>query len=329
MLADACKTSVPYIYDIAEQKWLVNDFSAPTLFITTELEIEEVQTMLLAYVSGVDETHILDGRYEDDEELRIEKAIGAVSASPLYIEQVPNFNMEDIERVIRKHKTTNNIQYVFFDYVFISGKMIIEMAQKSRGIKIREDNVLYLFLEKMKFLCNKYKIHISTASQLNGDWKNVKTADETILRGAKAMADKLDCGSIVMKVTEMDKEMLAPILEQHYYPMPNLVYNIYKVRRGKYNKIKLWIYFDYATLRTTDLFVTTNDYELIPIVSTNLDQIVEKYSTKDFPLTCTDLGVQQNTSNENEEENESEDDSEDIEDSTTDTNEGEGGELIW
>ena len=203
--------------------------------------------------------------------------------------------------------------------------MIMEMAQKSRGMKMREDNVLYIFLERMKFLCNKYDIHISTASQLNGDWKNVKTADETILRGAKAMADKLDCGSIVLKVTEADKEMLAPILESHYYQTPNLVYNIYKVRRGKYNKIKLWIYFDYATLRTTDLFVTTNEYEIIPIVSTNLDQIIEEYSTNDFPLTFTDLGVKPEELPEIQENSDDDVIVENLENET----EEEGGKPLW
>lgn len=328
MLADACKVAIPYIYNIEEKNWTVNEFSAPTLFITTELEVEEIQTMIIAYVSGVDETHILDGKYEEGEEDRVHKAIAAINASPLYLEQVPSFNMEDIERVIRKHKTTNDVQYIFFDYVFISGKMITEMAQKSRGIKMREDNVLYLFMERMKFLCNKYHIHINTASQLNGEWKNVKTADETVLRGAKAMADKLDCGAIVLRVTELDKEMLAPILESTMYKEPNLVYNIYKVRRGRFTKVKLWVYFDYGTLRTQDLFVTTNEYEIIPIESTNLDQILEKYATSDFPLTLEEMGVASPNTEDNEEAMDDEDEAENIQPEEVVNNGGED-EVEW
>lgn len=328
MLADACKVAIPYIYNIEEKNWTVNEFSAPTLFITTELEVEEIQTMIIAYVSGVDETHILDGKYEEGEEDRVHKAIAAINASPLYLEQVPSFNMEDIERVIRKHKTTNDVQYIFFDYVFISGKMITEMAQKSRGIKMREDNVLYLFMERMKFLCNKYHIHINTASQLNGEWKNVKTADETVLRGAKAMADKLDCGAIVLRVTELDKEMLAPILESTMYKEPNLVYNIYKVRRGRFTKVKLWVYFDYGTLRTQDLFVTTNEYEIIPIESTNLDQILEKYATSDFPLTLEEMGVASPNTEDDEDAMDDEDEAENMQPEEAVNNGGED-EVEW
>lgn len=40
----------------------------PVLFITTELEHQEVQTMFIAYVSGVNEEKILNGKYDTIEE---------------------------------------------------------------------------------------------------------------------------------------------------------------------------------------------------------------------------------------------------------------------
>jgi hypothetical protein len=194
---------------------------------------------------------------------------------------MPDFDIEDIELKIKKYKLQNNINYVFFDYVFMSVKMLIEIATKSRGMKLREDNVLYMFVERMKFLCNKLHIHINTSSQLNGDWKNVHDGDQNLLRGSKAMADKLDFGSINLPVTKRDLEMLRPILAEGFYKTPNLVYHIYKVRRGKFNKIKLWVYFDGANLRTYDQFVTTNDYELIPIESTTIEKILEETLDKE------------------------------------------------
>ena len=45
----------------------VNDkMRAPrkVLFIVTEMDKEEIQTIMLAYLSGVDEDKILTGRYE-------------------------------------------------------------------------------------------------------------------------------------------------------------------------------------------------------------------------------------------------------------------------
>lgn len=275
-VGDACGIAVPWLYDLKEKKWIHTGFSEPTLFITTELEISEIQTMMIAYVSGVDETHILDGKYDEGEEERVDKAIQYIKESPLYIEQIPNFNIDDIERTIKKYKINKNIGYVFFDYVFMSVKMLIEIATKSKGMKLREDNVLYIFIERMKFICNKLGIHFNTSSQLNGEWKNAKDADQNLLRGAKAMADKLDVGIIGLNVTKKDLEMLQPILSKGFYKTPNVVYHIYKVRRGKFNKVKLWIYFDYANCRTYDLFLTTNDYEILPIESTSIEKILEQ-----------------------------------------------------
>lgn len=274
-VGDVCLISVPYLYDKKEKKWVTNGFAEPSLFITTELEIPEIQTLMAAYIADVDESHILDGKYKDDEEERVLKAVEYIKQAPLYIEQIPNFNIDDIERTIKKYKINKGINYVFFDYVFMSVKMLTEIATKSRGMKLREDNVLYIFIERMKFLCNKLNIHFNTSSQLNGEWKNAKDADQNLLRGAKALADKLDVGVINLPVTKKDLEMLQPILSKGFYKEPNYVYHIYKVRRGKFNKVKLWLYVDLGTCRTYDLFLTNNDYEIIPIESTSIEKILE------------------------------------------------------
>ena len=86
---------------------------------------------MMAYVSGVDESHILDGKYEGDEEERVNQAIKYINESPLWIEQIPNFNIDDIERTIKRYKIDKNIGYVFFDYVFMSVKMLMEIATKN------------------------------------------------------------------------------------------------------------------------------------------------------------------------------------------------------
>jgi len=274
-VGDICLISVPYIYDKKTKSWVTNGFCEPSLFITTELEIQEIQTLMIAYVADVDESHILDGKYKDDEEERVLKAIEYISQSPLYIEQIPNFNIDDIERTVKKYKINKNIKYVFFDYVFMSVKMLVEIATKSKGIKLREDNVLYMFIERMKFLSNKLNIHFNTSTQLNGEWKNVKDADQNLLRGCKAMGDKLDVGVVNLPVTKKDLEMLQPILSKGFYKEPNYVYHIYKVRRGKFNKVKLWLYVDLSTCRVYDQFLTTNEYEIIPIESTSIEKILD------------------------------------------------------
>ena len=81
--------------------WIKNGTSEPTLYISTEQEKEEVQTMMLAFLSNVSEDHILNGKYEGDEEDRVREAARILSESPLYIEELPDFSLQDIENTIK------------------------------------------------------------------------------------------------------------------------------------------------------------------------------------------------------------------------------------
>lgn len=272
-VGDASHISVPWYYDVNIKEWIYTGYNASVLFITTELEIDEVQTMIMAYVSGVPEDHILDGRYEDDEEKRVDEAIEKIKDATIYIEQIPNFSIEDIENTIKKYKIKYNIGFCFFDYIFTSIKILSEVANKTRGVKMREDNILLMFADRMKSLANSLKIHIDSSSQVNGQWKTAKEMDESILRGARSLGDKLDLGYVVLPVSEADKLGIETIVAkiQSFLPQPNLVFHIYKNRRGKLNHIRLFVYFDYSTCRTTDLFVTDNKYNLIDVESTLVD----------------------------------------------------------
>ena len=61
LIADACYISCDQIYD-ESFGWIKCGANQPVLFITTEQELEEVQTMMLAFISNVNEEHILNGR---------------------------------------------------------------------------------------------------------------------------------------------------------------------------------------------------------------------------------------------------------------------------
>lgn len=275
-VGDACCVSIPTIYDGQRKQWVSTNCQEPTLIISTELEIDEIQSMIQAYVSDVAEDHILDGKYDGDEEDRVDRAISIVENSPLFIEHVPNFNIDDIERVIKEYKVKHNIGYVFFDYVFTSIKILTEVATKAKGVKIREDNVLIMFVDRMKTLCNTLNVHIDTSSQANGDWKNAKDGDQNLIRGAKGIADKVDVGYVILPPSAKDMESIKGIVHKGFSKMPNLVFHIYKVRRGKINHVKLWVYFDYATCRTYDLFVTDNDYKLLNVENTDIEVILKQ-----------------------------------------------------
>ena len=74
----------------------------------------------------------------------------------------------------------NGIEYAFFDYIFTSPSLLSEF----RDIKVREDVALGLLSAALKDLANELGIFIMSATQLSGDYENVKTAKtQTLLRG--------------------------------------------------------------------------------------------------------------------------------------------------
>ena len=62
-------------------------------------------------------------------------------------------------------------------------KILEEITRRSGGVKLREDNVLFMLSNKLKDICNKCGVFIMTATQLNGDAKEAKIPDQNVLRG--------------------------------------------------------------------------------------------------------------------------------------------------
>lgn len=278
-IADACRLAVPQYYDPDKKRWVKTKCSESVLFITTELEMPEIQTLIWAYVACVPEDHITDNKYERGEEERVKKAIDLIEASRFYSVYISDFDMADIEAIIKRHKINYGVNYVFFDYLHSSPKSFAQLSAKARGFNLREDQNLMLFSAKLKSLCNKYDIHIDTSTQANDDWKTMKNPDQSVIRGAKAIADKIDIGYVGLEPTEKDKEaihQIMPKLGMSFCQEPNLVYHVYKVRRGKINHVKVFVNFDYGTLRTTDLFVTDRDYKLLDVKGTNIEILLDQ-----------------------------------------------------
>lgn len=262
MIADACNIACDMIYDELFG-WIKNGTAEPTLYIATEQDLEEVQTMMLAFLSNVNEEHIINGKYVGDEEARVLEAAKIIAESPLYVEELPEFSLKDVEDKIKKNIRDHDVKYVFHDYIHSSLKILEEITRRSGGVRLREDNVLFMLSTKLKDICNQYGVFIMSATQLNGDYQDSETPDQNLLRGAKAIADKIDYGSIILPVKQKDIESLEPILSANTFERPDLKMSIYKNRRGRYKGIYLWCQADLGTCRIKPMFCTGFDYEII------------------------------------------------------------------
>ena len=265
MIADACNIACDQIYNLETKQWDVNGTKEPTLFITTEQEVDEIQTMMLAFLSGVNESNIIYNKYEPGELERVKQAAKLIKNSPLHIKRLPDFSLQDIENAIKFGIHEWGVRYVFFDYLHTSLKILGEVSSKA-GIKgLREDNVLFMIAIRLKDICNEYGVFIMTATQLNSEYTTAQQYDQNLLRGAKSIADKIDFGAIMLKTSQEDKDALKPILVKQGLPEPVIKMSVYKNRRGQYKDILLWCKADQGICRVEPMFATTYNYELIDL----------------------------------------------------------------
>lgn len=264
LAADACYVGCDEIFDYA-LGWRSTGSAESCCFISTEQTLEEVQEMMLAFISGVNQKHIHLATYVGDEEQRVDKAIEVLEKSKVYIICLPDFSMIDVENLIKRCIREYGVRYVFFDYLQSSLKILSEITSQTRGMALREDQVLYMLSRHLKDLAVEYDVFIETASQISGDFREVEIPDQRLLRGSKALADPVDYGSIMLQVMPKDLEKLQEILGSGNFQTPNVKMSVYKNRGNEYTAMYLWMYADPGTCRYDGVFCTDWNYQYIPV----------------------------------------------------------------
>ena len=263
MVAQCCHIGCNQIFNIDKNQWETIGKPEPTLYIATEQDQSEVQTMMLAFVSGVDEEHILTGTYFAGEWERVVKAKQILKDSPIYFESLPDFSLKDIENTLKRNIRERGVKYLFLDYLHTSMKILEEVTKRSGGVRLREDNILFMISIRLKDICNQYGVFIMSATQLNADYVESETPDQNLLRGAKSIADKIDAGVVMLEATQKDKEALKDIVKKGGFEMPLIKMSIYKNRRGRWKGIYLWCRANRGVCRIEPMFATQWNYELV------------------------------------------------------------------
>ena len=265
MIADCCFIGCDELYDSESGQWVENGTKEPCVFITTEQQIDEIQTMMLAFISNVNERNILNNEYYGDELDRVRKAAQILKNSPIYVKRLPDFTLMDIENTIKFSVREWGARYIFHDYVHTSMKILSEVSGKSRVEGLKEYNILFMIAVRLKDLCVENGVFIETATQLNSEYRNAQVYDQNLLRGAKSIADKIDLGAIMLEVSSDDRDALSDVINRNGLPMPDIKISIYKNRRGEYKDILLWCVSNRGCCKIDPVFVTNYQYELINI----------------------------------------------------------------
>jgi len=273
MVGQACSISMPYLDEsckVVFRGTKEQDDYQKVLYIATEQKADEIQTLIMAYVSGVNEKKILLGNYSPDELKRMQMALEIIDkyGQNFIIEYMPNPSIAAVKARMAKFIIQDGIEYIFYDYIFSSPDLLNEFSE----VGVREDVALMMLSNSIKETAVNYNVYIQSGTQLNDGWAKNKTGlrDQNCLRGSKAIADKIDIGMIGVRIMEDEFKQIEALWQElvrtnpmKYKHEPNIVVDIYKNRRGELNAVKIWRYFDYGTCHSTDLFITDASYKAV------------------------------------------------------------------
>lgn len=277
LLGEACYLAFPMRYSWETMEWKITGNAEKTLFIATEQAKEEIQTMVVAYLTGINEDVILYGHFTKEQQTIIDQAKEVIKKykNNLMIVQIPMPSVEIVKSVIRQNCIVNDIKNVFFDYIFSNPALLNEF----RDLRIREDVALLMLSTALKDLAVEQDVFMMSATQLNSsqDTNEKGIKNQNSIRGSKSIVDKADIAMIGGLVPDDQRDQIAPYVAK--YGMPTQVYDVYKVRRGKWTNLKIWSNVDLGTCRRSDVFVTDSNIKEIevPIMEVNFDDNYGQY----------------------------------------------------
>ena len=284
-MGDLCKCTITEYYDYDKQDFVVNKSrKGKGLFINTELDLrDELDPMIIAWISGVPRNHILDGNYDEGEEERVDRASEILLESGLYVVDDPEFTTKSLVETIKDYAFNKGVQTVCFDYIANNGFVSKEISNETK-VPQREDMVLLALTDRLKQVQRECGISLISAVQTNGTEDQMEYPTESCLAGGKSQVRKTDGTMIMLPPTKKELSQLGLAIAKwnNKYNKknkfgeqlnPNNVVHIIKGRGSKYPKnIKVFQYIDLSTSRTIDMFCTNKYNEPIEV-----DKMVIEY----------------------------------------------------
>lgn len=260
MVGDACYIAYPVRYDRSKCKWVETGPCEKVLYIMTEQEKEEIDSMILAYLTGYNEDVFTYATFDPNDPI-VEAAIQIMEqyADNFMYSKVADPCSSVIKNLFRRYNLQYGVENFFYDYIFSSPAMLNEY----RDLKIREDVALRLFTTTLKNLAVELNSFILTSTQLsNMDDDNGGFKDYRNIQGSRAIVNLVDFACIMTKPTKQDLLAFGEF-SSNYNCTPNVVIDIFKNRRGRWNNVRIWGVNDLGSCRREDLCVTTSTMKII------------------------------------------------------------------
>ena len=228
----------------------------------TEQKQDEIQTMILSYLTGLNEEYFKLGTFKEEHMDRINKAIEIMEKykDNFYFARVPEPTPSIIKNLFRRYNLQHGVENFFFDYIFSNEAMLAEY----RDLKLPEHVCLRLFTTALKNLAIELNSFISTSTQISEQEVDKKSSwkDYHNIAGARSIVHLVDIGCIMSRPTAEELKMIEGF-QKLYNLQPNIVIDVFKNRGGRWTMLRIWCYHDFGCCRTYDLFATTPDLKPI------------------------------------------------------------------
>lgn len=299
MVGDACNIAYPIRYDNSVGRWVSTGSSGEkVLYTMTEQDPAEIQTMILAYLSGYNEDLFLYGTYNESHMDRINKAIEIMETyqDNMLFARIPDPCSSVVKNLFRRYNYQYGVEIFFYDYIFSSPAMLNEY----RDLKLREDVCLRMFTTSLKNLAIELNAFVLTSTQIsNDDDKNGGFRDFRNIQGSKSIVNLADFACIMSRPSLEELNMIEGFKNQFNFT-PNCVTDVFKNRRGRWTMVRIWSLNDLGTCTKKDLFITSvdmkpiNDFQIIDFNNSNqqiedsIQLILSKYNKNNMDFNQVD-----------------------------------------
>ena len=189
-------------YNVAE--FMAHDKNTPAknrgvAFFSLEMSADQLASRILSTVTQTNGHKMRTGELDNAEFTRIAAAVRELENIPLYIDDTPGLNINNIRTRARRLKRNKGLGLIVIDYIqLINGTG----SKKSEGNRVQE---LSEISRGLKILAKELQVPVIALSQLN---RGVESRDDK----RPLMSDLRESGSI-----EQDADIVMFVFRENYY----------------------------------------------------------------------------------------------------------------
>ncbi len=182
--------------NIAENAALNPARPQPTAIFSMEMSTDQLALRMISSLGRVNQAHLRNGRFGDEDWPRINGAIQMMSEAPMYIDDTPSLTPTEIRARSRRLKRQQGLELIVVDYLQL---MQVAGTKENRATEISEIS------RSLKALARELEVPIIALSQLN---RSVEQRTEK----KPMMSDLRESGAI-----EQDADLIIFIYREEVY----------------------------------------------------------------------------------------------------------------